>query len=407
MPRRGLATVLLACASAAADASCYLSHTLEPGAAGSDGGFSSGARFACAVRSGHVACWGDDGLGAAEDRCEPPPAGEHGDCAPRPVEVLGTAGATTVVVGTAHACALLATGRVLCWGSNLYGNLGDGSTRDSAAPVRVAGIDDATALAAGAYYTCALHATGRISCWGQNVAGVLGDGHGVHGSLCYPLSFDCAPLPVSVMSDEHFVTVRAGYTHACGITADGTLYCWGGNVAGEVGDGSTGAHYQPVRVSTGVVSVATGSDFTCAALVDGSVSCWGAVPLTIPLVDETSACFPGRCTTRPVRVPDPSRTCDDLGHCREASTDFAHVRAVSAGSGHVCALHDDGHLSCLGALPAARFPRDVVDVETGSTSLDTCFRVASGDLYCWPHLRGTGDWTSATGTAPVTPVAFP
>jgi alpha-tubulin suppressor-like RCC1 family protein len=93
-----------------------------------------------------------------------------------PTPVAGVDGALAVVAGGAHTCAIAADRRVLCWGANEHGQLGDGGTADRGTPVAVAGITDARALAAGGAHTCALRGDGTLSCWGDDSTGQLGDG---------------------------------------------------------------------------------------------------------------------------------------------------------------------------------------------------------------------------------------
>src|SRR5690606_24544210 len=97
----------------------------------------------------------------------------------------GPAESFSIAAGGGHTCALRGNGRVICWGQNKYGELGDGTTGDSTKPVEVSGLDDAVAVSAGDYdvsdnyggsHTCALREGGKVSCWGRNDYGQLGDG---------------------------------------------------------------------------------------------------------------------------------------------------------------------------------------------------------------------------------------
>jgi alpha-tubulin suppressor-like RCC1 family protein len=92
-----------------------------------------------------------------------------------PLAVAGISTATQVVAGNTHVCVLLASGAIQCWGSNLAGELGNGSTTDSITPVNVAGISNATQISAGHEVTCARLSTGSVNCWGDNTSGELGN----------------------------------------------------------------------------------------------------------------------------------------------------------------------------------------------------------------------------------------
>ena len=96
-----------------------------------------------------------------------------------PVKIEGISNTTAITAGNYHVCALHENGEVSCWGGGYFGQLGvDEEVTDghSATPVKTAGISDATAISAGNNYTCALHETGEVTCWGLDISGQLGSG---------------------------------------------------------------------------------------------------------------------------------------------------------------------------------------------------------------------------------------
>lgn len=143
----------------------------------------------------------------------------------------------TLVAGSAHTCGI-SEAQVVCWGSNSRGQLGDRTTEDRSQPVVVQGLPSApTRLAAGAVHTCALVAGGQAYCWGQNLAGQLGDGSTQNRSTAVPVSGDLT-----------FSQIHAGGALTCGLTTDGAEYCWGLNQSGQLGDGSRQSRATPTRV---------------------------------------------------------------------------------------------------------------------------------------------------------------
>lgn len=196
-------------------------------------GVSAGGLFACALRrSGHVACWGAKGSGQLGDGSHP--SGSR----LTPVEVVGVTDATAVRAGEAHACALRASGRVVCWGYNRDGRLGNGETAwVQPTPVQVKGLRDAVAVTAGGEHTCALRESGEVVCWGNNNAGQLGD-----------RSTKDRKEPVEVDGLTDATDVAAGGAHTCALRASGEVLCWGSNADGQLGDGTTINRSQPVAV---------------------------------------------------------------------------------------------------------------------------------------------------------------
>jgi hypothetical protein len=156
---------------------------------------------------------------------------------------------------------------VQCWGSNGNGQLGDGTTANSASPVTVAGLSNVTAIAGGNAHTCARLSDGSLRCWGDNYQGQLGDGSGVPSST-----------PVAVAGISTAVEIVAGWTHACARLSDGSVQCWGEGTAGQLGNGTTQNALTPTPVSgiANAVGLTAGWwQHSCALLANADLRCWG------------------------------------------------------------------------------------------------------------------------------------
>jgi alpha-tubulin suppressor-like RCC1 family protein len=228
---------------------------------------SAGDEFACALlMNGTVKCWG---LGESGQRGD----GSFSTFALTPVDVIGLTGATALATGYGQACVLLGDGTMRCWGENREGQLGNGTTATpgTARPVVVVGIAGATAIATGAYHTCALLSDGTVKCWGRNGQGQLGNG--TLNSSSTPVQVETGFGPLSGVT-----AIAGGGAHTCALLANGTVRCWGDNIEGQLGDGTTLGKPNGIQV-TGInsaVAISAGWQHTCAILSDGTARCWGA-----------------------------------------------------------------------------------------------------------------------------------
>ena len=224
-------------------------------------GFEHGCLIAAA--DSLLYCWGETGIGAEPQLVSPTlkfaavSGGYHATCGQlvdSAAYCWGMVGAgqhngpfVAVTMGSEHACAIRTDSTAVCWGKNDLGQLGDSTTTARTAPVPVRGGYRFTALAGGNRSTCGITTTGAVVCWGGNDRGQLG---GTAGDVCQGLPCRLVPGPVAdppgaTLDAQHLVL---GTAHACVLNADQRVYCWGWNVAGQLGDGTTVDRSTPVRV---------------------------------------------------------------------------------------------------------------------------------------------------------------
>jgi alpha-tubulin suppressor-like RCC1 family protein len=232
----------------------------------------------------------------------------------RPVQVLGpvgTSGPLTGVVavtcGVNHSLALKADGSVWAWGLNDKGQLGDGTTQSSSRPVRVRDttgsgvLTGATAITAGAGHSVAIVGTGSVFAWGWNLYGQLGNGR-PEDSL--------TPRPVAGL--PAITAIAAGNVHTMARGSNGTVWTWGNNYFGQIGDGTKTDRRTPVQVTgvSGISTVAAGDGFSLALRSDATVASWGH-DLFGSLGDGASG--QGADKAAPVSVRDLSNVTDIAG----------------------------------------------------------------------------------------------
>ncbi len=386
----------------------------------------AGEEHTCAIlANGGIQCWGGNlngQLGSGAPSVTPQIT---------PVSVTGLAGkAIDLAAGSWHTCALLADGRVQCWGANNTGQLGIGSLHDQAAPVTIQLPGAATWITAGCNHTCALLQDGRMYCWGWNAWGQLGvsgvmqsttpvqvtavsgagttieagcnhtcavyhDAQGESRLSCWGQS-NFMQMPAEQEMKVSFLLMRAGMGHTCILTADHSMLCWGYNRYGQLGDGTTRSRHElaPVAGMTQHVfymTTAAGANHTCSVLDDGEAYCWGS-NMWGQIGNGSLVLGPA-----PRRVPD-----------------LHAVRAVSAGQGFTCATPADGSLWCWGKrfntsfISDASSPTRLSSPDSGVAAVQTgmehsCVLMQDGSIRCWGSndYGQLGDGSTYLSTTPV------
>jgi alpha-tubulin suppressor-like RCC1 family protein len=223
-----------------------------------------GGRHTCArLTTGAVACWGENDFGqVGNGRLGTSPV----ELQTRPALAVGLIDAVEVSAGLGHTCALRSSGRVVCWGGNYGGQIGDGSLNTRPTPFEVARVTNAVEVTTGQRLSCARLADLTVVCWGDGVGGRLGDGTGASRLTA-----------TQVLGATDVLEIDAGVDHVCARRRNGTVLCWGTNTDGQLGDGTTTTRFAPVSVRglTDAVEISVGANHSCARLASGLVVCWG------------------------------------------------------------------------------------------------------------------------------------
>ncbi len=344
----------------------------------------AGNAFTCAVIAGGVKCWGYHGGVVLGD-------GSAVTQSSLPVQTIPPAsGVTAIATGNSHACAIRDAG-LQCWGTNVYGQLGDGSNSGSNLPIQILpAASGVSGLGVGRFFTCVAMA-GGVKCFGDNINGELGIESSVRSNV-----------PVTTITAGSGVTaVSNGETHACAIVA-GHVRCWGANSIGQLGNAGLGTSWrvpvQAVAAGSVATSVSTGTataGFTCATL-SGGISCWG---------DNTAGTLGNGnnvASIMPVAVLPTG----------------SGATLITAGGSHVCSVVA-GAAKCWGSASkyqlgnnggsSSNVPVQVAGLTSGVTAIaaasaHTC-AVVNGGVKCWGDYiygqLGTGNFDLTLGPVDV------
>lgn len=203
-----------------------------------------------------------------------------------PVQVSSLSSITAVAAGGSHSLALRSDGTVWAWGNNIRGQLGIGLTwNDPYKPVQISGISNVVAIAAGSFHSVALRNDGTVWAWGENNHGQLGDG----------TTSNYSDSPVQVIDLSGVMAISVGEEHNIALKSDGTVWAWGGNYNDQLGDGTTINRNKPIQISqlNGTKAISAGYAYSLALKNDGTVWFWGSSPAPLSGLADVKAISAG------------------------------------------------------------------------------------------------------------------
>lgn len=237
----------------------------------------SGQSNSCGIRNdGAVLCWGwnaSNRLGSlTSEICVGFSSAPNSPCSTTPLLVPGGLTFQSIDSYGPHVCGVTTSGSAVCWGSNVYGQLGNGLAGGaSTGPVAVQGGLAFTGVVTGATHSCGLATDAQVYCWGLNASGQFGNGQVVVNTT----QRQTTPLPVGL---PPLTAIVSGPDFECGLIAAGTAVCWGANYTGQLGNLSWGGLRDtpaPVEGNIAFASLSLGAGHSCGVDVDGFAWCWG------------------------------------------------------------------------------------------------------------------------------------
>jgi len=318
-----------------------------------------GGNFGCALLGDKsTRCWGYNEQGQLGLGDKLPRGGAPSDmgAALSAVDFGAGRSASSVAVGSFHACALLGDATLRCWGNASFGQLGLGDTNHrgdqpgemgAALPAVDLGAGrTAKSVALGLFHTCAILDNNSVKCFGRNDFGQLGLGDTNHRGD-QPGELGAALPAVDLGAGRTALQLALGTLHTCAVLDDGSVKCWGYGSNGQLGQGDPGDRgFAPNQMGASLPAIdlgpgrtatllAAGNGHTCAVLDNGSVKCWGFAAYGQLGLGDTQNRGDG------AQEMGANLPALDLGAGRVA-------REIGAGDGHTCARLDDGSVKCWG-----------------------------------------------------------
>ena len=188
-----------------------------------------------------------------------------------PEQIPGLSGISAVDAGEWHALALKSNGTVWSWGNNFNGQLGTGYYINSSVPVQVFNLNNVKAIASGQNHCLALKSDSTVWDWGYNQYGQLGNG------TTNLVACNCNPVAVPVSNLTHVIAIAGGGFHSLALRSDSTVWAWGRNNNGQLGDSTTLDSSIPVQIRalSGIVAISAGNTHSIALKSDGTIYVWG------------------------------------------------------------------------------------------------------------------------------------
>ena len=346
------------------------------------GGWSSFARLS----NGTVMAWGSNSEGQLGDAttANSDVAVPVKESAAKTAKALS--GVTAIAAGGEHTLALLSDGKVMAWGDDELGELGDGKTTKSDIPVTVSGLPPkgatVTAIAAGMEHSLALLSNGTAMAWGSNLDGQLGIGYEevkVGEEEIELVEIEKSSVPVAVKILTGATALAAGGEHSLALLSDGTVMAWGSNRSGQLGDGTSGEVAetpQAVHELSEVAAVSAGTRHSLALLRDGTIVAWGSnsggqlgdgnnekadLPVAVSGLASVEGISAGGSDSLSFGTPPPSVTSvepdtgETSGHTKVeiTGTNLADATGVSFGSTPALEFHINSATSITAYSPSA------------------------------------------------------
>lgn len=376
---------------------------------------------------GRLFCWGNNELGQLGDGTTVSSTLPSEVSLPPGLVVaaLEASGRRTCILGT--------DGSVYCWGENLRGELGNGTTDDSSVPMRVVSTTNFEALTVGSHHACALDANGAAYCWGGGIRTPGGDlALGFDPpDVCLSNSYfstRCSTVPRAVPTALRFDAISAGLFQTCGRDPNGTGHCWGWNRFGQLGDGTSaptaGGTLVPVAVGGGVsfASLDAGSLHGCGIAAGGAAYCWGSEAGGTPnqwnlgqLGAGEAPNAEGSATPRPVvgglnfmsLTTNAENNVRALHTCGIVTTNDVYCwgangqNQLGAPAPGICAAISNMMIPCVGTPQRVGGDLQAVAIQTGM--FFTCAIGMDREMYCW-GMNDSGQFGNATQTSSGTPI---
>ena len=255
--------------------------------------------------------------------------------------LIPVTGGTIIVSGLGHSCMTADDGRVMCWGLNASGQLGNGATLNKSVPVFVNNLTGVMNLTAGSKHNCALTTDGKVWCWGENSSGQLGNGTTTNSSI---------PVLVSGLTDQ-VVSFSAGEEFTCAMLKNKEVWCWGKNDKGQLNDGTTTNSNKPVKSQlTDLSLISGGEQLLLTSDAAGVVKTYSSVePSDVKEATNVLAISANRWGITGCAVTfDGTIRCWGKDLVSGVITTKLPALDVGAGLAHNCALNDDETVSCWG-----------------------------------------------------------